>query len=142
MEVEVDMLHILFGILLIIHGLVFFMFLIYVKLPEEEGYFGWSRQSWLLDRYLEDKIVKIVGIVLWILVMVGFVVSGIVILSKNESWRLIDIIASFISLFAFTLFWNELKPKPKYFILGPIIAIINIITLLIDKWPTDIIIFG
>ncbi len=136
------MLHILFGILLIIHGLVFFMFLIYVKLPEEEGYFGWSRQSWLLDRYLEDKIVKIVGIVLWILVMVGFVVSGIVILSKNESWRLIDIIASFISLFAFTLFWNELKPKPKYFILGPIIAIINIITLLIDKWPTDIIIFG
>ncbi|MHA2255839.1 MAG: hypothetical protein ACXAAM_07195 [Candidatus Heimdallarchaeaceae archaeon] len=118
------------------------MFLIYVKLPEEEGYFGWSRKSWLLDRFLSEKIVKIVGIVLWALVMVGFVVSGIVILSKNESWRIIDILASFISLFAFALFWNELKPKKKYFILGPIIAIINIITLLIDKWPTDIIIFG
>ncbi|NPD87749.1 MAG: hypothetical protein HGN29_03450 [Asgard group archaeon] len=136
------MLHILFGILLIIHGLVFFMFLIYIKLPEEEGYFGWSRKSWLLDRFLDEKIVKIVGIVLWILVMVGFVVSGIVILSKNESWRIIDIITSFISLFAFAFFWNELKPKPKYFILGPIIAIVNIITLLIDKWPSDIIIFG
>ena len=136
------MLHILFGILLIIHGLVFFMFLIYVKLPEEEGYFGWSRKSWLLDRFLVEKIVKIVGIVLWVLVMVGFVVSGIVILSKNESWRIIDIIVSFFSLFTFALFWNELKPKPKYFILGPIIAFINIITLLIDKWPTDIIIFG
>lgn len=136
------MLHILFGILLIIHGLVFFMFLIYVKLPEEEGYLGWSRKSWLLDRFLGEKIVKIVGIVLWLLVMVGFVVSGIIILSKIESWRIIDIIASFISLIAFALFWKELKPKPKYFILGPIIAIINIVTLLINRWPTDTIIFG
>ena len=132
----------LFGILLILHGLVFIMFLVYVKLPGDEGYFGWSRKSWLLDRFLDEKIVKIIGIVLWILVLISFFGTGIVILVKHESWRIIDIIASFISLFAFILFWNELKPKPKYFILGPIIAIVNIIALLIVKWPTDTIIFG
>ena len=134
--------HILFGILLILHGLIFIMFLVYVKLPEDEGHFGWSRKSWLLDRFLDDKIVKIIGFVLWILVLGGFVGSGIVILVNHESWRIIDIIASFISLFAFILFWNELKPKPIRFILGPIIAIVNIIALLIVKWPTDTIIFG
>ncbi len=137
-----NMWHILFGILLILHGLIFILFLIYVKLPENEGYFGWSRKSWLLDRVLNEKIVKIVGIVLWILVLGGFLGSGIVILVKHESWRIIDIIASFISLFAFILFWNELKPKPIRFILGPIIAIVNIIALLIVKWPTDTAIFG
>lgn len=136
------MLHTLFGILLIIHGLIFIMFLVYVKLPEEEGYFGWSRKSWLLDRFLGEKIIKVIGIVLWVLVMVGFVVSGIVILAKNESWRIIDIIASFISLFAFILFWKNLEPKKTYFILGPIIAIVNIITLLIYMWPTGMIIIG
>ncbi len=136
------MLHVLFGILLIIHSLIFIMFLVYVKLPEEEGYFGWSRKSWLLDRFLGEKIVKIIGFVLWVLVMVGFVVSGIVILAKHESWRIIDIIASFISLFAFILFWKNLEPKKTYFILGPIIAIVNIITLLINRWPTNTIIFG
>lgn len=137
------MLHTLFGILLIIHGLIFIMFLVYVKLPEEEeGYFGWSRKSWLLDRFLGEKIVKIVGIVLWVTIIVGFVVSGIVILAKHESWRIIDLIASFISLFAFILFWKNLEPKKAYFILGPIIAIVNIVTLLINRWPTDTIIFG
>ena len=55
------MLHTLFGILLIIHGLIFIMFLVYVKLPEEEGYFGWSRKSWLLDRFLGEKIIKVIG---------------------------------------------------------------------------------
>ncbi|GAG82925.1 unnamed protein product, partial [marine sediment metagenome] len=95
-----------------------------------------------LDRFLDEKIVKIIGIVLWILVLGVFLGSGIVILVKHESWRIIDLIASFISLFAFILFWNELKPKPIRFILGPIIAIVNIIALLIVKWPTDTIIFG
>ncbi len=125
--------HILFGILLILHGLIFIMFLVYVKLPEDEGYFGWSRKSWLLDKFLDEKIVKIVGIVLWISVLGGFFGSGVVLLVKHESWRIIDIIASFTSLFAFILFWSELNPKPIKFILGPIIAIVNIIALLIVK---------
>ena len=134
--------HILFGILLIIHGLIFIMFHFYVKLPEDEGYFGWSRKSWVLDRFPGEKIVKISGIVLWSLVLVGFCVSGILILINHESWRIIDIIASFLSLFAFILFWKNLEPKKAYFILGPIIAIVNIVTLLINRWPTDTIIFG
>ena len=133
---------ILFGILLIIHGLIFIMFLVYVKLPENEGYFGWSRKSWVLDRFLGEKTVKISGIVLWSLVLVGFCASGILILVNHESWRIIDIIASFLSLFALILFWKDLNPKPKNFIIGPIIAVVNIIALLIVRWPPDTIIFG
>ncbi len=136
------MLDILFGILLIIHGLIFIMFLVYVKLPEGEGYFGWSRKSWVLEKFLGEKIVKIIGFVLWVLVLTGFCVSGILILFNHASWRIIDIIVSFVSLFAFVFFWKDLNPKPKNFFLGPIIAIVNIIALLIVRWPTDTIIFG
>lgn len=134
--------NILFGILLIIHGLIFVMFLLYVKVPEKEEYFGWSRKSWVLDKFLNNKTVYVIGLVLWASIILSFTISGILILSKVTFWRTMDIIASFISLFAFILFWNELKPKKHYFVLGPIIAIINIIALLIVKWPLDNVIFG
>ena len=134
--------HILFGILLIIHGLIHMMFLFYFKLPDDEGYFGWSGKSWLLDKFLQEKIVKYIGKVLWSMVLIVFSVSGILILSKHELWRTLDIIASFISLFTFILFWNELKPKPKYYVIGPIVAVITIAALLIVNWPLDTVIFS
>ncbi|MHA1691001.1 MAG: hypothetical protein ACTSU7_05140 [Candidatus Heimdallarchaeaceae archaeon] len=66
---------IIIGILLILHGLIFAMFLVHVKLPEEDQYFGWSRKSWLLDRILGEKIIKITGLFLWSFVIVGFIVQ-------------------------------------------------------------------
>lgn len=133
---------IIIGILLILHGLIFTMFLVYVKLPEEDQYFGWSRKSWLLDRILGEKIIKITGLFLWSLVIVGFIVSGIVLFTGNEVWSLIAIITSFVSLLPFLLFWPDLEPKPKYFIVGPIVAVGIIIALLIFQWPTSTILFG
>ena len=134
--------HILIGILLIIHGLITSMFLFYVQTPDKENYFGWSRKSWLLDKFLNDKTVKITGLSLWITTILTFVISGILILSKQEIWRTIAIVASFISLFAYLLFWTELKPKPINFIAGPGVAIGNIIALLIINWPLDTVLFA
>lgn len=134
--------HILIGILLIIHGLISGMFLAYVKTPDKEDYFGWSRKSWILDKILKDKDVKIVGLAIWAVVISTFVLSGILILSKLEIWRTIAIIASFISLLAYSVFWTELKPKPRNFIAGPGVALGNIIALLIINWPLDTVLFA
>jgi len=139
---QIYMWHILIGILLIIHGLITGMFLFYVKTPDKEDYFGWSRKSWLLDKFLKDKIVKIIGLAIWIIVILVFVTSGILILSKLEIWRTITIVASFVSLFAYLIFWTELKPKPMNFIAGPGVAIGNIIALLIVNWPLDTVLFA
>ncbi|MBY8999585.1 MAG: hypothetical protein KGD64_01600 [Candidatus Heimdallarchaeota archaeon] len=133
---------ILIGILLILHGLIFIMFLVYVKLPEENQYFGWSRKSWLLDKILGEKVIKIIGLVLWSFIIGGFVASGIVLLTGSDVWSLLTIITSFVSLLSFLLFWPDLQPKPKNFILGPIIAVGVIIALLIFQWPTAAILFG
>jgi len=134
--------NILIGILLIIHGLISGMFLFYVKTPDKNDYFGWSRKSWFLDRFLGSNIIKIVGLILWIIIIIGFVLSGILILSKLEIWRIIAIIASFVSLFAYLLFWTELNPKPINFIIGPGVALGNIIALLIVNWPLDTVLFA
>ena len=134
--------NILIGVLLIIHGLISGMFLFYVKTPDKNDYFGWSRKSWFLDRFLGSNIVKIVGLILWIIIIISFVLAGILILSKLEIWRIIAIIASFISLFTYLLFWTELKPKPINFILGPGVALGNIIALLIINWPLDAVLFA
>ena len=84
---------ILIGILLILHGLIFIMFLVYVKLPEEDQYFGWSRKSWLLDKFLGEKAIKIIGLVLWSLIIGGFMASGIMLFTGNyAAWRLLTIV--------------------------------------------------
>ncbi len=137
-----NMWDIIIGILLILHGLIFAMFLVYVKLPEEEQYFGWSRKSWLLDRVLGEKAIKIMGLVLWSLIIGGFIVSGIVLFTETEAWRLVTIITSFVSLLPFIFFWTDLQPKPRYFVVGPVVAVGAIIALLIFNWPTDVMLFG
>ncbi len=130
------------GILLLLHGLISAMFIFYVKVPDKEDeYFGWSRKSWLLDKILSENVVKIIGFVLWSLVIAGFVVSGIVLFTETEFWRLLTITMSFVSLLPYILFWKDLYPKPRYFIVGPLVAIGVIIALLIFNWPTDILIF-
>lgn len=134
--------HILIGILLIVHGLISSMFFFYVETPNKEDYFGWSRKSWLLDKILDAKIVKISGFVIWGIIIISFIISGILILSKHEFWRTMTIIASFISLFAYLIFWTDLKPKPRNFILGPGVALGNIIALLIVNWPLDAVLFA
>lgn len=134
--------NILIGILLIIHGLITGMFLFYVQTPDKEDYFGWSRKSWALNRFLGDKVAKISGLAIWSSIIAVFVLSGILILAKQEAWRTLAIVASFISLFAYLLFWTELKPKPINFIAGPGVALGIIISLLIVNWPLDTVLFA
>jgi hypothetical protein len=134
--------YVLIGILLILHGMISSMFLFYVKTPDKEDNFGWSRKSWVLNKFLSEKSVKIVGLAVWVTVIAVFIISGILILARLESWRTLAIIAAFISLFAYLIFWTELKPKPINFIAGPSVAIGIIITLLIINWPLDTVLFA
>ncbi|MHA2425945.1 MAG: hypothetical protein ACXAEF_14235, partial [Candidatus Thorarchaeota archaeon] len=98
--------------------------------------------SWLLTDALGSQAVQILGILLWSLSVIFFVISGFAVFMMKKQWRLIDILASVVSLLAYILFWFGLEPVPEYWILGPVISIVTLVALLVVRWPPDEWIFG
>jgi len=108
----------------------------YIEDPMGEGV-GWNGSSWLLTGILDAQMVQILGTLLWAISVITFVIAGIAVFKMMEQWRLIDIIASIVSLVAYILFWNGLEPVPEYWILGPVISVVTIVALVIVRWPPD-----
>jgi hypothetical protein len=108
----------------------------YVDDPIGDGV-GWNGTSWLLTGTLDAQLVQIVGWLFWATSSILFVLAGIAVFKMREQWRLIDIIASLVSLVAYILFWNGLEPVPVYYILGPVISVVTLVALVIARWPPD-----
>ena len=128
-------------LLLVIHGLMISAFMFYIEDPVGEGV-GWNGSSWLLTGILDAQLIQVLGILLWTASAITFVIAGIAVFKMREQWRLVDIIASIISLVAYILFWSGLEPVPEYYILGPVISVVTIIALVIVRWPPDEWIYG
>jgi hypothetical protein len=124
------------ALLLVVHGLISSIFMFYIENPPEPGV-GWNGTSWLLTGILDAGIVKILGTLLWGLTVLLFVIAGIAVFMTRKQWRLIDILASLVSLSAYILFWDGLEPIPEYWILGPVISVVTLIALVIVRWPPD-----
>jgi hypothetical protein len=131
----------LIGILLIIHGLILIMFEFYITDPSGPGV-GWSGHSWLLTSLLGNPVILIFGRLLWTVAIISFVAAGVAVLLKKKMWRWLDVLAAAVSLLAFILFWDGLMPEPIYWIVGPIVAVITLVALLLVRWPPDKFIFG
>ena len=80
------MLRLLLGFFVILHGLVFFW---YVVLSREwvpfEPEMGWTGESWLLSRVLERDALRTLATVLYGLALLAFVIGGFGIL-LNAGW--------------------------------------------------------
>ena len=124
-----------------VHGLITSIFLFYIEDPMGQGV-GWNGSSWLLTDILGASSVQILGTVLWAVAVLGFVMAGIAVFTMREQWRLIDILASFVSLLAYIFFWGGLEPVPYYWILGPVISVVTLVALLVVRWPPDEWIYG
>ncbi len=123
-----------------VHGLITSIFLFYFEDPSGDGV-GWDGSSIILTPVLGDA-VQIIGMLLWSGSVITFVLTGLAVFLRRKEWRMIDILASVISLIAYILFWDGLKPEPFYWILGPIISVVTLVALIIVRWPTDEYIFG
>ncbi|NPD87743.1 MAG: hypothetical protein HGN29_03420 [Asgard group archaeon] len=100
-------------------------------------YVGWTRQSWILSDALGKTAVTIIGLMLWSLTIIGFVAAGIIIFLKRKEWRIVAVVASFISLIAYLFLWDGLAPEPISWVAGPVVSGIVIIALLVFRWPKD-----
>jgi hypothetical protein len=129
------------ALLLVVHGLISSIFMFYIENPPEPRV-GWNGSSWLLTGILDASIIHMLGYLLWGLTVLLFVAAGIAVFLMRTQWRVIDILASLISLTAYILFWFGLEPVPEYWILGPVISVVTIIALVVVRWPSDDWIFG
>ena len=125
------------SLFIILHGLIHIIFEFSIYDPNTGDYVGWTRQSWILSNALGTSAVTIIGLTLWSLTIIGFVVAGIMLLIKRKEWRIIAIVTSVISLITYLFLWDGLAPEPMNWIAGPIVSGLIILALLIFRWPKD-----
>ncbi len=125
----------------IAHGLIHLIFLFNFHDEEKDVYTGWSGRSWLLDKVIPQKITSYIGKIMWILIALLFVVSGLTILDLltiDEYLPPLVIIASAIAILAFIFFYDGLSPTPLHWILGVVIDLVLIAFVVI--FPNEILI--
>jgi hypothetical protein len=122
---------------LIVHGLIHIVFELNIYNPYTQDYVGWTRQSWILSNVLGKTSITVIGLILWTTTITGFVVAGILLLLKKREWKIVTIVASFISLIAYLFLWDGLAPEPSGWIAGPVVSGVIILALLIFNWPKE-----
>lgn len=121
------------GLYLMVHGSIHVIFLFYHYDEKDNVYLGWSRRSWLLDKVIPQKVTSYIGKIIWILIMILFGLSGLLLLLSglellvlNEYSSLLIIISSTIATVAFIVFYDGLSPTPFHWILGVVIDLVLI----------------
>lgn len=97
----------LFGLFLVAHGAVYGMYAAHAKrLFELKPGLTWPDGSWALSRFIGDPAVRSVVAVLFSLLAVGFVVSGIALMARQAWWGVLASLVAVISTVALLLLWN------------------------------------
>jgi len=123
-----------FGIYLVFHGLI------HQSLTEEnleektQVYSGSSGHSWLLERFMDYETTQALGKMIWMSLVFLFIIAGLGILALpwvNLLPEFIILLASFLSIAAYFLFFNGLDPTPYHWLLAPLIDITLILYILV-----------
>ena len=115
---------ILLGVYIIAHGGIHLIFLGNFKDEKTNIFTGWSKKSWLLDKFMNVQEVKITGFITWITIAILFGLSGLIILDivhLSTYLSAIIILASIIGILAYVIFYNGFQPTPYHWILGVVI---------------------
>jgi hypothetical protein len=131
------MLRIIFGIFIVLHGLVH---LLYVG--QSQGAFElqpgltWPDGAWAFSRFLGDGDIRKLTSVLLVLAAVGFVVGGVAILTRQAWWRSPVVGAAVLSTVLYILLWNgQLQRLNDQGIFGILINVAILVVILVLRWP-------
>ena len=122
------------GLYLIAHGLIHIIFLFYFKDQNTNIFTGWSGKSWLLGKILSDKLIKIIGSIIWLSIAGLFVISGFAIADLPNIGDLlvpIIVLSCILPIIAFILFFKDLYPTPYHWILGVVIDLCVLVFILL-----------
>jgi hypothetical protein len=127
----------LFGVFLVLHGLVHLLYF-----GQSAGYFElkpgmvWPDGSWVFSRLLGHKGVRALASIALILAAMGFVAGGIGILFSQAWWRPVVVGAAAFSSILYILFWNgRMQDLAGQGVLGLLINVAILLAVLILRWP-------
>lgn len=100
---------------------------------------GWSLRSWLLTDLIGTTAASWLGVVLWLVGLLGFVGAGLGMLGwivPQAWWRSLAISAAVLSLLALALYWNAFPSLlNKVGAIGVDVAVL--VGLLWLNWPSE-----
>jgi hypothetical protein len=101
---------------------------------------GWNMRSWLLTDALGEGVTRILGVALWSLGGLLFIIAGLALLRivvPEDWWRTLAVTGAIVSLATIALYWNALPflfPNK----VGAIAVDVAVIAgVLIAHWPSD-----
>ena len=129
----------LFAAFVILHGLVHLWFVVLSQeLVPFEPEMGWTGESWLFTDLLRGISTRWLATILYTLITVAFVVSGIGVFARGEWWR--PLMAGAAALSALTIFilWDggfqHIVPKG---LIGLLLDVGILLLILVLRWPAS-----
>ena len=128
---------ILFGIFLVLHGMVH---LLYAGqswgLFELQPGMTWPQESWLLSRIFGKEGLRVLATTLLVITALGFAGSGLGLIFQADWWRSVTTIAIVFSSLLFIIFWNgKFQALDNQGGIGILINLAILIVTLIFHWP-------
>lgn len=128
---------IVFGIFLILHGLVHLLYSGQSsRLFELQAGMTWPDGSWAFTGLVRNDTARIVASGVCVLAAVGFVVGGITLFTAQSWWRPVTVAAAAFSAAIFILFWDgHLQALANKGLFAILINAAILVTLLVFRWP-------
>jgi hypothetical protein len=95
---------------------------------------GQSAHSWLLTRTLGDGATRVIGSLLWLVIIVGFLTAGIGLLGQDAWWRTLAVASAGVSLLALILFASGSSTQPL--LSAALMDIAILVALVWMHWPS------
>jgi hypothetical protein len=131
------MIRILFGVFLVLHGLVHMLYF-----GQSARYFElqpgmvWPDGSWAFSRFLSEATIRNLASILLMLAAVGFIAGGLGLFLKQAWWQPVVISAAVFSSVIYLLFWDgSIRHLDNKGGVGILIDLAILAALLIFRWP-------
>jgi hypothetical protein len=131
------MVRIIFGILVVLHGLVHLLYFGQSRRSFElQPGMLWPDGSWAFSKILGDETTRMLAAILLVLAAIGFVASGVGILVRQAWSRPVIVGVSTLSTVVFVLFWDgALQKLHDKGAIGILINIAILTAVLVFQWP-------
>lgn len=131
------MLTILFGIFLILHGMVHLLYAgqswrAFELSPE----LTWPDDAWLFSKLLGDETIRLLATVVLVIAALGLAASGLRVFFQVDWWRTLTVASAVFSSVLFFVMWNgQFHRLPDQGGVGILINLVILVLILVFKWP-------
>jgi hypothetical protein len=132
------MFRIIFGVFIVLHGLVHLLYFgqsaRYFELQPE---MVWPDGSWAFSRLLGDEATRILASISYVLAAIGFMAGGTGILVRQAWWRPMVVASAAFSAVIIVLFWDgKMQRLDDQGGIGLLINLAILVALLVPRWPS------